>query len=78
MFNVFYAAIKPFLKEEFINKLHWHKPPFKTLQKFQDPSLIPKNLGGSLDIEEVKNWHEVILNKEHIFKEHLTMGYIKH
>lgn len=50
------------------SQLHWHKPPFKTLQKFQDPSLIPKNLGGSLDIEEVKNWHEVILNKEHIFK----------
>ncbi|KAK9510161.1 hypothetical protein O3M35_005003 [Rhynocoris fuscipes] len=75
IFNIFFRAVKPFMNEEFIRKLNWHYTPFITLHKYIDAALIPKNIGGTLDDNELKTWYEFTLEKEHIFKEYHSMGY---
>ncbi|XP_014249663.1 clavesin-1 [Cimex lectularius] len=68
VFNVFFCALKPFMKEGFVRKLNWHKAPYKSLHAQINPSLLLPHMGGTLDMNQVRDWYQVVLSKEQFFK----------
>lgn len=76
IFNAFFAAMKPFMREGFKSKLKWHSGDLKSLYQHMDRRILPPHLGGDLNFEEMENWYLPVLEKEEIFEEFRQMGYV--
>ncbi|XP_014291734.1 clavesin-1 [Halyomorpha halys] len=77
VFNLFYAALRPFLRDSFTEKFKWHKAPYTDLHDCIKKENIPSWLGGTLDLDSVKDWYDDILKEETLLKENPSMGYGK-
>ncbi|KAI5744182.1 hypothetical protein M8J77_026455 [Diaphorina citri] len=76
IFNAFFTAMKPFMREGFKSKLKWHKGDLESLYQHMDRKILPPHLGGDLNFKDMEQWYLPILEKEEIFEEFRQMGYI--
>ncbi|KAL1458124.1 hypothetical protein WDU94_008295 [Cyamophila willieti] len=76
IFNAFFTAMKPFMREGFKSKLKWHSGDLKTLYEYMDRTILPPHLGGDLNFKTMENWCKFVLEKENVFEEFRQMGYV--
>lgn len=48
-------------------QLNWHRGDCKSIEEHMSRDILPVCLGGSLEVEDVRNWYQIVLDKEDIF-----------
>ncbi|CAH1388395.1 unnamed protein product [Nezara viridula] len=77
VFNLFFAALRPFLADSMNEKFKWHKAPCTDLVDIICSESIPTWLGGTMGLDSIKHWYDDILKKEKLLKEDPSIGYRK-
>uniref|UniRef100_A0A146LF31 Alpha-tocopherol transfer protein-like n=4 Tax=Lygus hesperus TaxID=30085 RepID=A0A146LF31_LYGHE len=79
IFNMVFALFKPFLREKLRNRIIFHGTDRKSLHKHLDPSCLPKEYGGTMDVPLVhsNNWYTIMSQLEPEYEKINSYGYKK-
>ncbi|XP_014253367.1 alpha-tocopherol transfer protein-like isoform X2 [Cimex lectularius] len=79
IFNMVFALFKPFLREKLKSRIYFHGTDRKSFHKHVDPSCLPEEYGGTLDIPTVppSEWYNLMTKLEQEYEKLNSYGYKK-
>ncbi|KAK9511080.1 hypothetical protein O3M35_005713 [Rhynocoris fuscipes] len=79
IFNMVFALFKPFLREKLRSRIIFHGTDRKSLHKHFDPSCLPKDYAGTLDVAPFHSleWYKLLASVEIEYEKINSYGYKK-
>lgn len=79
IFNMVFALFKPFLRDKLKSRIIFHGTDRKSLHQQLDPSCLPEEYGGTLDLPLIRGleWYDMLVKMEPEYEKINSYGYKK-